>query len=430
MSMLRKHRRPRPHNPIPESPYEVLALFTAAMVGSSLFIVGSGALMPFFKSELHLSQAQLGFILCVQLMGSVAMTSVAGLLTDRFGDRMVVRWSGALMGVALIGASLMRNYHWLIGWLLVYGIGYAAVTPAGSHAIIFFFKKTSRGLAMGVRQCGVPMAGVLGSLLLPVVAARFEYTGSLAAAGALTLVACWLASALYREPVELQGERVSLRAMLLEMLEIAREARLILLTITSMVLMAGQFALIGFLTVTLVQEAHYTLTLAVALFTLSQVAAIAGRLSWGWTSDHIFGGSRTLPLALACVLVALIAVALAQLSPATPVWIATLLAMGLGFTAEGWLGVSVIGFAEIGGEEHSGSALGVGLTWTLAAAMVTPAIFGAVVGAHGFSVAWRWLALLTIAGVIPALASSSLVLGILRRDGLPKKTTGWAGELL
>jgi MFS family permease len=356
-----------------------------------------------------LNQTQLGWILSIQFVGSVAMTSLAGALTDRFGDKAVVLWSGSLMGLALIAASLVSSFGWLVGWLLVYGIGYAAVTPAGSHAIIFFFKKSDRGIAMGIRQCGVPIAGVLGSLLLPAIALRFDYRGALAAAGVLTLIACALASRLYREPHELEGERVSLRAMLAEMIEIARESRLILLTLTSMILICGQLALIGFLTLTLVHRAGYPLGLALGIFTLSQVAAIVGRLSWGVLSDRLFRGSRALPLALVCVLVAIVALAFASVGAGTPPWEAALLAFALGFTAEGWLGVAVIGFAEIGGEENAGSALGVGLTWTLLAAFATPAIFGALAQAHGYDVAWRSLALLQAVGVIPALLASRKV---------------------
>jgi len=416
---MRPHRiRPLPHNPLPESRYEVLALFTGAMVGASLFLMATGALMTFFMSALHLKQAQLGLILSIQLVGSVAMTSVAGLLTDRFGDKAVVFWSGALMGLSLIAAALVESFPWLVAWLLLYSIGYAAVTPAGSHAIIFFFKKADRGLAMGIRQCGVPLAGVVGSLLLPALALHFEYRGALAGAGLLTLISCWIASALYREPTQLHGEQVSIRAMLLEMLQISRESRLILLTITSMILICGQLALMGFLTLTLVHRAAYALSAAIGIFTLSQIAAIAGRLAWGWLSDSLFGGSRTIPLAVVGVAVALVAFAVSEITPATPHWFAALLATALGFTAEGWLGVSVIGFAEIGGEEHCGSALGVGLTWTLLAAVLTPAIFGAIVQAQGYDVAWRWLALLEAAAAIPALLASSVVVRILRRERL------------
>jgi MFS family permease len=401
---------------MPESRYEVLALFTTAMVGASLSIMSTGALMTFYASALHLAQAQLGLILSIQLIGSAAMTSVAGLLTDRFGDKAIVFWSGIVMGLALITASLIASFAWLIFWLAMYSVGYAAVTPAGSHAIIFFFQKADRGFAMGIRQCGVPVAGVLGSLLLPAIALHFNYRGALATAGLLTLITCTVASGLYREPRELQGERVSLRAMLEEMVQIARESRLILLTLTSMILICAQLALMGFLTLTLVHQAGYALPLALGLFTLSQVAAIGGRLSWGWMSDHLFGGSRTAPLAVICVLVALAALGVSALTPATPHWIAAALAFALGFTAEGWLGVSVIGFAEIGGEEHAGSALGVGLTWTLFAAFVTPALFGAVSQTYGFDVAWRSIALLEVLGVVPALLAGSALLRIFRRE--------------
>lgn len=374
--------------------------------------------MPFFESALHLGQAQVGLILSVQMIGSVAMTSVAGVLTDRFGDRTVVFWSGAVMGGSLMAASIIQSLTWLIAWLLVYGIGFAAVTPAGCHAIIFFFKKADRGLAMGVRQCGVPVAGIVGSLLLPAIATHAQYRGALASAGALTLISCSIASSLYCEPRALQGEKVAMREMMLEMLHIARERRLILLTITSMILICGQFALMGFLTLTFVRAAHYSLALAVLLFTLSQLGAVAGRLAWGWISDRLFAGSRTLPLGLVCMFVALVAVGVAGVGPATPSWLAAALSIALGFTAEGWLGLSVIGFAEIGGEEHSGSALGVGLTGTLLAAGLTPALFGALAEAHGFAVAWRWLALLQAIGLLPALLAGSAATRIFRREPL------------
>jgi len=343
----------------------VLALFTGAMVGASLWIMSTGALLPFFSATFGLGQTKLGLILSIQLAGSVAMTSAAGILTDRFGDKGVVFWSGVVMGTALIAASLVQNFNWLIFWLLVYGIGYAAVTPAGSHAIIFFFRQAERGFAMGMRQCGVPVAGVFGSLLLPVIARHFQYRGALAVAGLFTLIACSAAAELYREPRELRGQRISLREMFVEMLQIARERRLILLTLTSMVLMSAQFALMGFLCLTLVRQAGYSVAAAVGFFTLAQFAAIFGRLSWGRVSDRIFAGSRAMPLALACILVAVIAIATGSIGPATPPMLVGAIAFFLGFTAEGWLGVAIIGFAEIGGEARAGSALGVGLTWTL-----------------------------------------------------------------
>ena len=393
-------------NPAPESRYEVLALFAGAMVAASLFVVATGTVTPFLATTFHLGQAQVGLVLSVQMVGSLLATAVAGALTDRFGDKAVVLWSGWFMGVALLCAAGVENFHWIVAWLMIYGIGFAAVTPAGSHAIVFFFKKEDRGLAMGIRQCGVPLAGVAGSILLPAVAMHFGYRWSLVVAGVLTIVTCTIASMLYREPRELAGERVSLRAMLVEMLQVARDAHLILITLTSMTLVSAQMVMLGFLTVTLVHQTSFGLAAAVGAFTVSQIAAIAGRLSWGWASDKIFGGSRALPLAVAGIVSAAAAYGAAWLGVQTQAWEIYALSVILGFAAEGWFGVSVIAIAEIGGEEHSGSALGVGLTAIFFAAFAAPTVFGAVVESRGYAFAWETMALLVLAGVVPALLAT------------------------
>jgi MFS family permease len=394
---------------MPESPYEVLALFAGAMVASSIFVVGTGTVTPFLKTAFNLGQTQLGLVLSIELVGSLIATAVAGGLTDRFGDKRIVLWSGWVMGIALICASLVRDFHWILGWLMLYGVGYAAVTPAGSHAIVFFFKKEARGFAMGVRQCGVPLAGVIASLLLPAIAIHFGYQWSIAVAGVVTIVACSAASALYREPVELQGERISFRAMLVDMLRVAGDARLILLTLTSMTLVSAQMAMFGFLALTLAHQAGFSIGIAVLVFTVSQVAAIAGRISWGWASDKIFHGSRSLPLVVVCAMAAVCVFGVSLVSTHTTLWEAAALAALLGFSAEGWFGVAVIGIAEIGGEEHSGSALGVSLTFIFVAAFAAPTVFGAIAQACGYDYAWRALAFLVAIGILPALLSSAVV---------------------
>lgn len=394
---------------MPESRYEVLALFTGAMIGASLFIMATGTLLPFFESAFHLGQTQLGVVLSVQMAGSLIMTAVAGMLTDRFGDKAVVLWTGLFMGAALLAASAVANFGWVLFWLLLYGTGFAAVTPSGSHAIVYFFKKEERGLAMGIRQCGVPAAGVIGSIVLPAIALHFDYQWALATAGVVTIVSCGLASLLYREPVELEGERVSVRGMIAEMVSIARDGRLILMTLVSMILVCSQLAVMAFLVLTLVHEVNAPLPMAIGMFTLSQFAAIVGRVFWGWASDRIFGGKRALPLAIVCVITAVLSLFFAGLTSSTPVWFIALVCAGLGFAAEGWFGVAVLGFAEIGGEEHCGSALGVSLTWVFLAAFIAPTLFGAVAEVYGYQFAWRGLGILQLVGIPPALMAAAFM---------------------
>jgi sugar phosphate permease len=231
-----------------------------------------------------------------------------------------------------------------------------------------------------------------------------------------TIVACTIASSAYREPVELQGERISVSGLFSGMVAIARDARLILITLTSVALIAAQIGVMAFLTLTLVHEAAYAVPLAVSIFALSQVAAIAGRLSWGWSSDRVFRGSRVLPLACCAAITAVVCAAVASITTATPLWAIAVLAAALGFTAEGWLGVGVIAIAEIGGEEHSGSALGVGLTWIFLGAFVSPTVLGALAEAHGYPFVWRSLAFVQVVGIVPALLASSAIRRAARRE--------------
>ncbi len=400
--------RPHPHNPMPESRYEVLALFTGAMVGATLFIMATGTMLPFLETQFHLGQTQLGLVLSMQLVGAVATTSVAGMLTDRFGDKKVVLWTSWFMGISLMTAAALPNFGWLLFWLFMYGVGFAAVTPAGSHAIVYFFSKEERGFAMGIRQCGMPLGGVIGSILLPAIAIHFDYQWALVAAGIGTATAGTIASGLYREPAELEGECASIRAMVAEMISMLRDARLVLVSIVSMVLICAQVAVMGFFTLTIVHEAQYSIPIAVMMFTLSQLGAIAGRISWGWTSDKIFKGSRTIPLALVCVATAAACLLISFVSPATPVAAMSAIAVFVGFSAVGWFGLVVIALAEIGGDEHSGSALGAGLTFCFVASFFAPMLFGALAETRGFPLAWQALAVLLVLGVLPAALATRL----------------------
>lgn len=399
----------RPHNPMPESRYEVLALFTGAMVGATLFIMATGTLLPIFEQVFHLNQAQCGLVLSVQMVGAVLTTSVAGALTDRFGDKKVVLWASWFMGIALVIGALVHSYQWMLFWLLIYGIGFAAVTPAGSHAIVFFFPKEQRGLAMGIRQCGMPLGGVVGSIFLPLIALRFGYDWSLVAAGIATAFTGTMASMLYREPQQLAGENVSIKAMIVEMLAIGRDSRLILITLCSMALVSAQAAVMAFLPLTFVHEAAVDVRLGVLFFTISQVGACCGRLAWGWISDHVFKGARALPLAVVCAVTALACLATSLASPSMPMWALGAIAVVLGFSAVGWFGLSVIAIAEIGGEEHSGGALGVSITWIFLAGFIAPTIFGLLASAEGYAFAWRALAVVQLLGIWPALLGSVLI---------------------
>jgi MFS family permease len=125
-----------------------------------------------------------------------------------------------------------------------------------------------------------------------------------------------------------------------------------------------------------------------------------GRLGFGLLSDHVLGGRRRLPLAIAGCGSALASVGLAFTGPGAPApWLA-LLAVVFGVVGIGWNGVQHTLMAELAGPRAAGTAVGFGLAVSSAGVTLAPPIFGAcveVVG--GYRGPWIGLAVAMAAGL-------------------------------
>lgn len=377
------------------------------MIAASFVLVAFGTLLPYIATSYPAEGSKVTLLVMAPLLGSALTNAIAGAATDRFGDKAVLIACGLLMSIALVASGLVHSFEWLAIWLFIYGVGYAAINPVGSHAILFFFKPEERGVAMGVRQMGTPLGGVAGAILLSTSAEFLGYRGALIVTGVTVAVITLACAALYREPPELYGKPVRAGVLLRDMLQIGRDSRLILITLTCIVLFASQVALMAFFPWTLVHVRHMNAGFASIVFVITQFAAAAGRVLWGWISDRVFHGQRVLPLGITCVLCALAAVAVAHID-AMPVAALAGVAVVLGISAEGWFGLAIVAMAEVGGEQRAGSALGFGLTWIMLAGVFVPAGFQAMMQAVGIPAAWHALALLSLAGIIPAAAAMAV----------------------
>lgn len=393
--------------------YGILALVTSAQVGSAIVQQGLGSLGPFLTSALALSHAQLGIVFGMMMAGATAAVAISGLAVDKFGERRMILFSGVLMGFALICAGFVHSYVWLIAWMALAGVGYAASTPAGGRAVLLWFAR-DRGLAMGIRQMGVPLGGFLGSLILPAFASAGGYARALLAGGILTALPSIAAAIWYREPADhVHGSR-TLRTLLGSMLAVARDARLIYVMLSCMVLVVAQSNMVTFFALTLVRDAKFGVALAAAGLAVAQIGASVGRVGWGVLSDRIFAGDRIVPLMFCCVIVTLAATAVAFV-PERAVALAFPVAFVLGFSAAGWNGLFSAAQVEIGGPERAGSALGVALTGVFGMGIISPPLFGALADARGFRTAWLVLAAVALLGLVPAVLARRAIAGYGRR---------------
>ena len=381
--------------------WRVLALMTAAQAGASVVQQALGSLSPVLVAQFGLSKVQLGVVFTAMLVGAACCTAAAGVLTDRWGERRMVLISGVVMTIALAAAGVVRGYAPLIATMAVFGAGYAASTPAGGRAILAWFDR-DRGFAMGIRQTGVPVGGLLGALVLPPLALRFGLEAAFLVAAVLVVIPTLIAYAGYREMREEHLEPARLSTLLRGMRTLARDPRLVAVTVTCMILVATQLAMNAFITVTAVAEIGTTTVVAALALATGQAAAMIGRLFWGWASDMPFGGDRLVPFALIAGISALASAVLAVLRHGDVALLFGAAAL-LGFSGAGWNGLFAAALAEIGGAGRAASALGLGLTAIFAASAVAPAAFGALADGTSLHLAWGLTAALALLAAGPVL---------------------------
>jgi MFS family permease len=381
--------------------WRVLAIMTAAQAGASVMQQALGALSPILVATFSLTKAQLGVAFTSMFIGAMCCTAIAGVLTDRWGERVMVLVAGSLMTVALLLAPVFPHNPWLVATMAQYGAGYAASTPAGGRAILAWFDR-DRGFAMGIRQTGVPLGGLIGALTLPLVASKIGLRGAFDYVAVLVAIPSIIAFVGYRETRDESAPSASLASVAAGMRALIRDPRLLAVTLTCMILVAAQLAMNAFVTITAVTVVGTTATVGAFAFAAAHAAATFARLGWGYVSDRVLHGERLIPLAIISVIAAIAmgGLALLERGEVVPLFIASAL---LGCSGAGWNGLFATALAEVGGTERAASALGLGLTAIFAASAIAPTAFGALADVTSLHVSWAVTAVLALAGVVPVL---------------------------
>jgi ACS family hexuronate transporter-like MFS transporter len=389
--------------------YLILTITLVLQTAASLFQQGVGALQPFIAQRLQLDHQQIGMIVASVSLGSAAFATLAGVAVDYFGERAVLLWSGIAMGLALCAASFMSNLWWLVAWMFVFGMAYGTSNPSGGRAILLWFT-SDRGFAMGIRQTGVPLGGVIGSLFLPVIALHWGYQPAIFTAGIICILATVVCIQGYRRPQsDFEADPQTLAEVWRGMLLISTSPVSICINLAAASLMTVQYTAMSFLAIALITLKHAPLTVAVAAMAVFQLGSTLGRLGWGAVSDHFFGGERMGPIMLISVLTLAVLPWIAKSGQASTLSIFALAGV-LGATVAAWNGLWATAQAEIGGPRLAGSAIGTSLSLLYFVGAIVPPLFGTLVDHTNFTVAWYSLSILVALGIIPGFMARRLLL--------------------
>lgn len=379
--------------------YRWVILFgaTASQTTASTLLQGIQPLGPFIQPEFGLSRAGFGALVATLNIGSLLTIMVIGRAVDSFGERPLLLFGGLTIGLFSALGALAPSALWLGLPLFIAGIGSSAITPAGSKAVMTWFDLRSRGLAMGIRQTGIPLGGILGALLLPNLALAWGWRSALVVAGLIAGAGGLLCYAIYRDH---PSDRTAGKPVRRSIRQLAFSRNLLAITGMGSLFVVGQFALVTFLVLYL-EENGYGVALAGGLLAIGQLGGLVGRVLWGLISDRFFGGARKPPLVLIGVISTAMALTLGLLPTSVPVEALALVVFLYGFSVIGWHGLFVTVVSELAGRDSAGSALGFSLTFLQFSIIISPPAFGLLVDlTHSYPLGWQVVAGLMALGTV------------------------------
>ncbi|MFC6879186.1 MFS transporter [Actinomadura yumaensis] len=378
----------------------ILGIATFTQAASGFFVQGVGAMGVQLQRGLDLGTAQLGLLLSAAQVVPLAGLLVAGELLDRYNERWVVGAGAGVVAASLGLGSAAPGYAALLLVMLAVGAGYSTVQPGGSKSVASWFDASQRGLAMGVRQAGLPLGGVLAAAVLPFLAAAHGWRTTLVVGGLVALVGAAVFMGFYRQPPAVQATapaaatRDPSRPEPGARLRMLREPSMVkaVLSGTSMVSVHSG---IGVLTVLYLHDtASLGAGAAALVFVATQGAGAAGRVCLAAWSDRSGTGRYT------SVMVCMAAVIAGMAALMTPVGhspaAACLVFVWLGFFGIGWYGPWVAYVAESAPPGKTGFALGLAMAVTQIAIILAPPVLGLAKDlTHSYTPAWGLLCAMT-----------------------------------
>jgi sugar phosphate permease len=376
------------------SRYRWVVLFVGALGAGAFSVLRMGlpALSPALRDAYGLTLPQVGLLLSAVAVGVMVTLVPWGVLTDRIGERPVLAAGLAGTSLALVAAALAPGYPGLLAGLLAAGMLGASATGASGRAVMGWFSRSERGLALGIRQMALPLGGAVGSLTLPWIAGLGGVHAALLSIAGIALVASAASAVWMRDaPPPPPGAPAPAGP------GPTRDPRMWRLGTASALLVVGQSSLLGFIVLFLHDRRGLSAAAAAGALAALQLAGALARPVAGRASD--IAGARMPLLRRIAAADALLLGSVAAFAGGPGVLLFPVLAAA-GVTAMCWNGLAFTAAAELAGRTRAGTAVSLQNTIVAVGSALAPAAFGWLVHVASWSIAYAACAVAPIAAYV------------------------------
>jgi MFS family permease len=389
--------------------WPLLAILTASYGAGAFGMLGISPLLPSLVDGFDLTRLQVAYVVPSIYLAGLLFSLPAGGLADRLGVRPTFLGGLVFSGAWLLAGAWAPAFSGFLLCLFLAGTGWSVVNPALGKAIMDLFPARERGTAMGIKQMGLTLGGVVSALVLPAVAATLGWRAAVAACGLVV----GLPAALAWRP--LAGVAVVARGGPRGASEAdptvprwwwARRPALLVFFAGGVIFGMVQAAVLSYLPLYGTQALGFDKIGAGLLVACSQLGGAVSRLALGAASDRWLVDRRSVWLALIGACGAAIFAVYAGRPVSAPL-VAGPLAFLTGVGAYGWVGIFFVISAEAGGPRQAGLLSGVAFAAIVVGLLVGPSAFGLLLEAFdGYAAPWA-----AFAGLATLVATTMLVAG-------------------
>lgn len=355
-----------------------LATTTTIQVLSTATALVLTGIAPLVARDFGLDAHWVGYQISAIYTSGMFASACAGTLIDRYGPVRIEQLALACYAVALL--MLVTANPWIAGaGSLVIGVGYGVQNPASAQILGRVTPPHRRSLIFSIKQAGVPVGGVIASLVYPALAPVIGWRLALA----LTAIPCAAMIAVLARHADEAHHHGRSTARLVA--NFRHEQRLVwgnvhlrVLALLGMLYSSLQLSISAF-TVSMLVDHHWSLFHAGLVAGAVQGCGAVGRISWGAIGDRI-GGFQVLALIGAIAMGCMITLWRLDALP-VPLQIAVLCLFG--FCMTGWNGVLLAECTRHCAPQDAGRVIGGALVYTFLGVMIGPAALATVYEACG-----------------------------------------------
>lgn len=335
------------------------------------------------RDAIGLHAGRLGLAFAAFFAAAACLSAPVGRLTERVDPAALLRVGYALSIAALLAASLAYNVGTLLCSTVVAGVATALTRTTSTVLVARAIPPGRQGLALGVRNCAIPLAALLAGLAVPTIALTIGWRWAFVIGACLAATAwAWLPRTIPRPPRT--GS---------QMLRDLPLPPLVGLAVAAGLASAGAASLGAFTAATAVDAGIGEGTAGI-LIVAGSVVGVASRIAVGWWTDRRSGSQLDVVaamMAIGAVGYGLMASGVGQL-----VWLAVPIAFAAGWAFYGSYYLSIIRLNPVA----PGSALGIAQVGAFAGSIGGPLALGEIAHRWSFTTAWTGAAALTIVACI------------------------------